>query len=127
MLAELLPSYRSVMYPKTSAITLRQLLTMTSGLPPDDVFDRYPEVPPSGDWAAKILTDGPVQRPGEGFRYSSVGSHLLSAILRQATGRSVLDHAREKLFDPLEIDTVPAAEPIIAAKNVPAYEKAAFA
>jgi CubicO group peptidase (beta-lactamase class C family) len=33
---------------------------------------------------------------------SSAGSHLVSAILRQATGRSTLDYARAKLFTPLE-------------------------
>ena len=76
---------------------------------------------------ARILADGPVQPPDQGFLYSSAGSHLLSAILRQAVGRSVLDYARQKLFAPLGIDTVPAAEPVAAPENLPAYEKAGFA
>jgi CubicO group peptidase (beta-lactamase class C family) len=123
--AELLPQYRAIMNPQVEAITLRQLLTMTAGLPPDDVF--YPRVLTAGNWVARILADGPVQPPDQGFLYSSAGSHLLSAILRQAVGRSVLDYARQKLFAPLGIDTVPAAEPVEAPENLPAYEKAGFA
>lgn len=37
----------------------------------------------------------------------------LSAVLVQATGRPVLDYARDKLFDPLGISTRPAAQPVV--------------
>src|SRR6185437_13446672 len=54
-LAELLPSYDSVMSPQVRAITLRQLLTMTSGLPGDD--SAPPVAPrPDRDWVRDILT-----------------------------------------------------------------------
>jgi CubicO group peptidase (beta-lactamase class C family) len=123
-LAELLPSYAGEMSPQTEAITLRQVLTMTSGLPSvlDDV-----EFLTRRDWVGTILADGPSQPPGQGFAYSSDGSHLLSAILEEATGRKVLDYAREKLFTPLGIDTDPAAEPIMQADVPPEYEQADFA
>lgn len=42
--------------------------------------------------------------PGR-FGYSSAGLHLLSAILAQATGMTVLQYARSTLFDPLGITT----------------------
>src|SRR5690348_7902432 len=51
------------------------------------------------DWVRAILTH-PARPPGRSFGYSSGGSHLLSAILATATGTSVLDYARAKLFDP---------------------------
>jgi CubicO group peptidase (beta-lactamase class C family) len=125
-LAELLPSYRGQMTPQNREITLRQLLTMSGGLPTDDVF--LPAVlGTTKDWVATICTLGTTKRPGSRFAYSSAGSHLLSAALSEATGRSVLDYAREKLFDPLGIDTRPAAEPVFAAKESAAYERAAFA
>lgn len=127
-LAELLPSYRAKMTPQTQAITLRQLLTMSAGFPTDDVF--YPAVfDTTKDWVATIFKLGTTERPGSRFSYSSAGSHLLSAALSEATGRSVLDYAREKLFRPLGIDTLPAAEPVALAraKNIAAYERAAFA
>ena len=85
-LAELLPAYAATMPPAVKAVTLGQVLTMTAGLPPDP-----PDLPgfvTSSDWVTTILTDGTQQPAGQGFAYSSAGSHLLSAILRQATGRS---------------------------------------
>ena len=50
--------------------------------------------------------------------------HLLSAILVEATGQSVLDYARDKLFNPLGISTDPAAEPLAVEENLPVYEAA---
>ncbi len=76
---------------------------------------------------AAILSGGLEQPPGEGFAYASAGSHLLSAILVEATGQSVLDYARDKLFNPLGISTDPAAEPLAVEENLPVYEAASFA
>ena len=76
---------------------------------------------------AAILSGGLEQPPGEGFAYASAGSHLLSAILVEATGRSVLDYARDKLFNPLGISTDPATEPLAVEENLPVYEAASFA
>jgi CubicO group peptidase (beta-lactamase class C family) len=124
-LAGLLPSYRDDMAPQVKGITLRQLLTMTAGLPADEEF--YPKVwGTSHDWVRGLLADRPTQ-PSGSFLYSSAGSHLLSVILEEATGRSVLQYAREKLFTPLEIDTTPAAEPAAMPGNLPEYRRARFA
>ena len=59
--------------------------------------------------------------------YASAASHLLSAILVEATGQSVLDYARDKLFNPLGISTDPAAEPLAVEENLPVYEAAPLA
>lgn len=127
-LSELLPSHSSVMTSQVRAITLRQLLTMTAGLPEDD--GPY-SVPSGDDWVTEILRRGTVQSPGEGFAYSSVSSHLLAAILTEATAQPLLTYAREKLFDPLGIDTTPAYQPIISPSpnqaEVRAYNRADFA
>lgn len=126
-ISELLPSYAGVMTRQVGAITVRQLLTMTAGLPADD----KPDPRPSGsDWVADILRRGTVQPPGQGFAYSSVSSHLLAAILVEATGEPMLTYAREKLFEPLGIDTRPAFQPILVAglpDPVRAYDNAGFA
>jgi CubicO group peptidase (beta-lactamase class C family) len=119
---ELLPSSAASMSSKTKAITLRQLLTMSAGLPPDERF--YPEVLKKPDWVRHIVSNGPVTPPGERFGYASAGSHLLSAILRQATGRPTLQYAREKLFEPLGIATTPEAEVVVGRDAVEAYDKA---
>ena len=118
-LAELLPAYRPSMKPAARKITLGQILTMTAGLPDDNTY--WPQVlDHDTDWVRQALLDAPVEPPGS-FIYSSAGSHLLSAILVQATGRSVLDYAQEKLFDPLDIKTRPAAEPVVQTSSAKAY------
>ncbi len=124
-LDELLPDHVTEMGPPVRAITLRQLLTMTSGLPGDDDF--YPAVFSGGthDWVGEILAGGLTGPPGT-FQYSSAGSHLLSAVLVHATGGSTLDYAREKLFDPLGISTRPATEVVVAPDSLDDYERADF-
>lgn len=96
---------------ETAAVTLHQVLTHTGGFAPD-TGDPAREFFIADDWVGQILADrnesGPVD---DSFVYSNAGAHLLSAILVEATGVSVLDYAREKLFDPLGIPTEPAFEP----------------
>lgn len=130
-LDELLPSYADVMTPQVGAITIRQLLTMTAGLPADDGTDPRPS---GSDWVADIVGRGTVQPPGQGFAYSSVTSHVLAATLVEATGRPLLAYAREKLFDPLGIDTTPSFQPRLTggsdrveARQIRRYEEAGFA
>jgi CubicO group peptidase (beta-lactamase class C family) len=106
-LGELLPDKAATMPDAVRAVTLEQVLTMTGGFPAEDGFLA------SADWVQAILTD-PANRPGSGdFEYSNADAHLLSAILVQATGRPVLDYAREKLFDPVGISTRPATELVV--------------
>ena len=109
-LAQLLPPYAATMTPAVAHATLRQVLTMTAGLAgPFNADDLGFATAP--DWVRAILTH-PARPPGGSFGYSSGGSHLLSAILVTATGQSVLDYARVKLFDPLGIPTRPALQPL---------------
>jgi CubicO group peptidase (beta-lactamase class C family) len=126
-LAELLPEYAAAMAPEVAGVTLRQVLTMTAGLPQDTAGSNPLPFETADDWIVAIVFGGLKGPPGEGFGYSSAGSHLLSAILVEATGRSVLDYAREKLFNPLGISTDPAAEPLAVEENLPVYEAASFA
>jgi CubicO group peptidase (beta-lactamase class C family) len=122
-LAELLPAYADRMTPAVAGTTLEQLLTMTGGFSDTSsgtsVFDQ-PDVV-----AACLQSQG--RPPGERFAYADAGAHLIAAILTQATGRSVLDYAREKLFGPLGVDTDPAVEPRFSAEGISAYEAADFA
>ena len=123
-LVELLPAHAESMDPQFRGVTLRQLLTMTSGLPSDDEGWWFTD---SDDWVSAIVARGPEAPPGEGFTYASANSHLLSAVLVEATGRSVLDYADEVLFGPLGIDTEPALEPPLTEEHLAAYEAAGFA
>ena len=44
--------------------------------------------------------------PGTQVNYSTGNSHLLSAILQQATGMTAYEFGKEYLFDPLDMDSV---------------------
>jgi CubicO group peptidase (beta-lactamase class C family) len=117
-LDELLPRYRRFMTQEQKQISLRQLMDMTAGYPPDQPFDVIWKVfQHDHDPVPLILTEGLSAEPGTVFQYSSRSSHLVSAVLQAALERAagerfptVLSYARAKLFDPLEIDTRPAYE-----------------
>jgi CubicO group peptidase (beta-lactamase class C family) len=123
--AELLPASAATMSPAVGATTLEQLLTMTGGFP-DTWRGDDSALFAQSDWVAYCL-QSQTRPAGQGFAYSDQGTHLVAAILVQATGRSVLQYAREKLFGPLDIDTEPALEPTAVASNLEAYEAAGFA
>jgi CubicO group peptidase (beta-lactamase class C family) len=128
-LAELLPAYVGVMSPQVRATTLEQLLTMTGGFPvtypPDPNSSLNPNaLTPTSDWVALALQSASAA-PGR-FGYSDVGAYLVGAVLAHATGRSMLQYAREKLFGPLGIPTTPAAEPPADPTNTMAYDTAGF-
>ncbi len=97
--------------PKKRAMTLRHLLTMTSGLrwlerpygSPDTTFGRMQA---SDDWARFLLELPMASAPGASFNYSSGDSHLLSAVLQEATGKSPLNFAQKTLFNPLGVSQV---------------------
>ena len=64
--------------------------------------------------SARSSPTGPGAGAGDGcFNYSDAGSHILSAVVAEASGMPVLEFARQNLFDPLGIVTLPAFEPIV--------------
>lgn len=87
---------------RKQAITIRHLLTMTSGLEWDDNVN-YPEMTRTSDWVQYILDCPMSHQPGMEWNYNSGGSHLLSAILEQTTPNGTLAYANTHLFDPLNI------------------------
>jgi len=89
-------------------ITVRHLLSMSSGLEWDPVDDEVflRQLRASPDWVQFALDLPVVSEPGSEFVYNSAGSHLLSAILTQTTGMSALEFAKANLFEPLGITNV---------------------
>ncbi|MBM7563295.1 serine hydrolase domain-containing protein [Paenibacillus sacheonensis] len=82
-------------------ITLRHLLTMTSGLDWPDFDKPYWQMRRCDDWIGFILAQPMAHEPGGAFAYNSGGSHLLSAILAQVTGGTTYAYAQEMLFGKL--------------------------
>jgi CubicO group peptidase (beta-lactamase class C family) len=104
------PEYPDLRTPEKDRITLRHLLTMTSGL-------SWPERAISLDDAANIVHQGasasdpyrfvlarPVETtPGTAWNYNSGGVWLLGPILRKVSGKPVEEFAEEALLEPLGI------------------------
>lgn len=102
--AALLPEYFGPETdPRKRKITLRHLLTMTSGLETTS-FGNYGRWVARSDWVEGVLEQPVVAEPGTRMIYSTGSSHLLSVILSRVTGQSTRDYAREELFEPLGID-----------------------
>jgi CubicO group peptidase (beta-lactamase class C family) len=88
--------------PRKREITVGHLLSMQSGLERTSgtYYGRWVTSP---NWIRYAITRPMVADPGTERLYSTGNSHLLSAVLTQATGRSTLAFARERLGDPLGI------------------------
>ncbi|MCF8351991.1 MAG: beta-lactamase family protein [Bacteroidales bacterium] len=90
-----------------SNITIRHLLTMTSGLEwnENDLNSMYTFF--VNKRIVKRTLDLPlIEEPGTTFNYNTGLTHLLSAIISEASGMSTLEFAQEYLFDPLEIENI---------------------
>jgi CubicO group peptidase (beta-lactamase class C family) len=92
--------------PRVEAITVEDLLTMRSGLGRTSGAN-YGAWVNSGDWVAYVLRQPMHSAPGTRFGYSTGDWHLLSAVLTEAGGASLLDLARSWLGRPLGIE-IPA-------------------
>ena len=93
---------------RKEAISIEHLLTMSSGL--HGIYDNTEvtlyDMRASNDWVQFMLDQPMDHEPGTHFCYNSGASHIVSAILSQATGRPMLELAREHLFGPLGIRDV---------------------
>ena len=92
--------------PGKSHITIKHLLTMTSGLEWQENNLKSMLTFVSRNRVSKILGLPLVEEPGLKFNYNTGLTHLLSAILTKASGMSTFDFAEKYLFDPLEIYNV---------------------
>lgn len=111
-IADYVPSWQGTEH---EAITLRSVMTMSSGL---DWLEAYAISDfNDSDVIAMVVTEGshlaiveeqPIAHPpGDTFNYSSGDAMLLSAVLASATGMTAEEYGQEKLFAPLGI---PGAE-----------------
>jgi len=99
---EFLPQGKDLNDPRKADITVRHLLTMTSGLKPTS-YQAYNAWVLKGDWVKTALDQPLVADPGTSFQYSTGNAHILSAVLTAATGMSTQEFAIRKLFDPMNI------------------------
>lgn len=109
-IAPLFPERASLMSdPRKQRITIRNLLTMTSGIrwPEGSAYDTSEDLTGrmevSEDWVGVVLAQPMEGEPGTIWSYSSGGAALLGAVFEKLTGRDIQDYTRERLFAPLGI------------------------
>jgi CubicO group peptidase (beta-lactamase class C family) len=86
--------------PRAADITLRDLLTMSSG------FDAHEMVDVPGVWSSSLwmIRRTVKHTPGTHFYYDDEGTNLIAIILRRAVGGNIAEFAKNELFAPLQID-----------------------
>ncbi len=87
------------------AITLKHLLTHTSGIPNFTSFAEFPKIKqfqtPLTDIIA-LFKDKPLEfAPGEKWNYSNSGYELLGYVVEKASGMSYADFVQANIFTPL--------------------------
>jgi CubicO group peptidase (beta-lactamase class C family) len=126
-LEELLPRDAAQLPARLRGTTLEQLLTMTAGMNrvwwgvDDPTLGRV-----TGPHPLPRLFRAADQAPGS-FAFSNADAHVVAAVLQEATGTPLLAFAREKLFDPLGIDTRPASTRPVRPGTVARYQRTGFA
>lgn len=88
--------------PGSPPITLRHLMSMTSGLATDDPWaDRHLDMAP--DEFDRLCAAGPrfAHRTGTRFEYSNLGFGLIGRVVERVTGQRVRHHVTERLLEPL--------------------------
>jgi CubicO group peptidase (beta-lactamase class C family) len=107
------PEYADLRTPEKDRITLRHLLTMSSGLdwhesdvPYTDAANSEIRMDTAPDPYRFALEQPMVAPPGQIWNYNSGSTELLGAVLRKATGKPLDQLARTMLFGPLGITDV---------------------
>lgn len=97
---EVLPEFKG---PNKRPITIKHLLTHTSGLP--DMLPNNRELraanAPLEEFVRETATTELVYSPGTSSQYQSMGYALLGAIIEQVSGMSCADFLQRELFTPL--------------------------
>ncbi|PSR18244.1 serine hydrolase [filamentous cyanobacterium CCP3] len=120
-------------FPVDTPISLRQILSHTSGLPDYGGLPAYHKavkVSPGFPWSVQDYlnvahTHGLLFEPGTGWSYSNIGYLALKTLLEQTTGRSLQKILDALFFRPLELaHTFVAASLVDAADLTPGYTRA---
>jgi CubicO group peptidase (beta-lactamase class C family) len=108
LVASYLPGLVPADDPRKRRITVQHLLTMSSGIlwPQSASENASDQMGRSQDWLRFILERPMAAEPGSVTNYSNGDSHLLSAVLQEATGATALEFGRRRLFSPLGIQDV---------------------
>ncbi len=86
-------------------ITLRQLLTNTSGLTSTDTAI-WNDWRMSDNWVDYLFTKPILHKAGAVFEYSTGNTHLISAMIQKATGKTLYEYGKAELFSKVGMNSV---------------------
>ena len=100
-----LPDFNTANDPVRAAVTVRMLLTHTSGLPGDvELKDPWGLAQVDRDEGFRRALTTPLEStPGAGFRYSDINFILLGLLVEKLTGEVEDDYVQRNIFGPLGI------------------------
>jgi CubicO group peptidase (beta-lactamase class C family) len=84
--------------PNLKAMRVRDLLRMSTGQQTE------PPRPAKESWVKAFLAHPVPFKPGTHFLYNTSATYMLSAIVQKATGTTVLEYLKPRLFEPLGIE-----------------------
>jgi CubicO group peptidase (beta-lactamase class C family) len=100
--SDFIEEYRT---PENSQLTIRELLTMSSGLNWDEsygsLFSKTTEAYYGKNINKLIYSLKVTEKPGIQFKYLSGNSQLLAMVVEKATGKKVAEYASEKFWIPM--------------------------
>ena len=87
--------------PHKELVTIRELITHTSGLPADEPYDRMTHDP---DSIAKLMFATPLDTlPGVRMVYSDIGAYLLGRLVERLSGETLDRYLENHVFGPLRM------------------------
>jgi len=94
-------TYLPVLGKRNKEITIKHLLTMSSGISFNEVGSVIEE-----DWQKEYLDSNVLFEPGTKFAYNSMNTYMLSVIIKEKTGLGLMEYLKPRLFEPLGIKNV---------------------
>ena len=93
--------YLPIIGNRKKGITIRNLLTMSSGISYNEVGSLI-----DTEWTEHILESQVTFEPGKEFAYNSMNTYLLSAVIQEKTGNTLFDYVTKHIFEPMKITNV---------------------
>lgn len=104
-IVEYVPDFKLSDPDATAKLTLRHLLSQSSGLPGTDVQWYTGELADQQAVIEHIATLSLTAQPGEKYQYENYNYVIAAHVLEQVTGQPWADFLREQLFVPLDMPT----------------------
>lgn len=84
-------------------LTVRHLLTMTTGFDHPLFFTDDPDRYITEDWIEYFFNQEYTYKPGERFLYCNFNTYMLACLIEKKSGMDIMEYLKPRLFTPLKI------------------------